>query len=301
MPSRRTIQISICVVNDESKIIPAHCHIVFGSARMMLQSKRHRLKTEVIHRCKAYNEHCFTFETPLLGRTMDGTHKWLRVGLNGFHAHSAIWPEPVDGEYDAGRWKRLQKTCKINVKPWRKDGKHILVPLQLMEDASLEGLNIYEWGMRTAIELRQYTNRPIVFKMHPRMYDPKTGKTDYQQHIDHLQVFCKMFPGMHIFPTISYQLGQAQKSMKDAWATITYTSGMAIESVLEGIPTIAVHPGNFTYNMQSNDLAEIENPKMPPRLPWLKELAWKQWTFKEMAQGKPYDEFVRMGILKGKE
>ena len=77
-------------------------------------------------------------------------------------------------------------------------------------------------------------------------------------------------------------------TLQSAWATVTYTSGMAVDSLLEGIPTIACAPGNFAWPVSSHSVSEINTPKREPLNQWFKDLAYCQWNIDEIEQGLPW-------------
>jgi hypothetical protein len=60
---------------------------------------------------------------------------------------------------------------------------------------------------------------------------------------------------------------------------------------MKGIPTIAMDPGNFAWNVSSRYPNEVENLKLAEAgeiTQWLSNLAYSQWSVEEMEQGKPW-------------
>lgn len=68
---------------------------------------------------------------------------------------------------------------------------------------------------------------------------------------------------------------------------VTFNSNTAVESVLAGVPTVAIDRGSMAWPVTTHFL-ETE-PQMPDRETWAAELAWKQWTLDEMASGECWD------------
>jgi hypothetical protein len=197
---------------------------------------------------------------------------YFRVGINGFLFDTGTFNR---GDHPSDRWEKIQKDLHIDIQPWRSTGDRIIIALQLPGDASLRGENITKWCYESAVNVRQYTNQPIEVRTPqlPRSYD--------QQYIT---------PLLKI-PNLSFQDGRKVKlldSFKNTHATITYSSGYAVDSVVNGIPTIACNPGNFTYNISSNLLKDINDPRMVDRSKWLANLSYSQWHRSEIESGEAW-------------
>jgi hypothetical protein len=229
----------------------------------------------------AGNAGCFlVIETPLLGRIVDfASNKHYRVGVNGFLNNSGLFYQnncPGDRLKDLG----------ISWNGWKhnKDG-HILLMLQLPGDASLRGINIYEWTEYCIKQIRKVSNRKIVIRTHPA-HNIKESDEFYKFIINNL-ILTK---SSDIEISISKEKS-LDDDLKGAYCTVTYSSGSGIDSIMKGIPTIAMDPGNFAWNVSSRYLSELENIKLSSAAEitqWLSNLAYSQWTVEEMEAGKPW-------------
>lgn len=81
--------------------------------------------------------------------------------------------------------------------------------------------------------------------------------------------------------------GTLDEALSSASLVVTFNSNTAVESVLAGVPTIAMDRGSMAWPVTTHFL-ETE-PQMPDRETWAAELAWKQWTLDEMASGECWD------------
>jgi len=54
---------------------------------------------------------------------------------------------------------------------------------------------------------------------------------------------------------------------------VTYSSTVAAEAVIAGIPTIACHPGSLAYEVTSHSLSDA--PVTPDRQEWLHKLSYR--------------------------
>ena len=86
-----------------------------------------------------------------------------------------------------------------------------------------------------------------------------------------------------LYPSTSFK-----EHIKDAYCVVSYSSGMSIDAVINGVPVIAVDEGNFAYNVGETKLKNIESLNLAPEpevLQWLYNLAYCQWTPSEMEDG----------------
>jgi hypothetical protein len=249
---------------------------------VMLGSWKNRDKNH--HQVRASiagNSGCFVvIETPLLGRIVEFTkNKHFRVGVNGFLNNSGLF---YQGNYPQDRLEQLG----ISWNGWQnnKDG-HIVLMLQLPGDASLRGINIYEWTEYCIKKIRSFSNRKIVIRTHPA-HNIKESDEFYRFIIENLI----LVKDNNIEISLSKEKS-LDNDLKGAYCTVTYSSGSGIDSIMKGIPTIAMDPGNFAWNVSSRYPNEVENLKLADAeeiTQWLSNLAYSQWTVEEMEQGKPW-------------
>ncbi len=192
-----------------------------------------------------------------------------KVGLNGIN-RDAYWG---DSNNDDSR-KRL---LGLEVKPWRTDGKYILICGQ--HDKSLQWKNMprmSNWFLNTYDEIRKHTDRPIIFRPHPRCR---------LEHIERGLRYVERQEPTHIANTYDdFDMG-----FDNVWATISYSSNPGIHSCINGIPAF-VGPSSLAYNV-ANDidfLHNIEQPLTPDRTQWLNDYAHTEWTIEEIFQGIPH-------------
>ena len=189
-----------------------------------------------------------------------------KVGLNGIN-RDAYFGEQNN---DRTRADHLGLVCK----PWRSDGDFILVCGQ--HDKSLQWQNMprmSNWFLETYDEIRKHTDRPIVFRPHPRCR---------LEHIERgLKNVHRQEP-RHVNGTYdSFDMG-----FDNIHCTISYSSNPGIHSVIEGVPAF-VSNHSLAYDV-SNDidfLHDIENPMVPERTQWLNDYAHTEYTIEEISQG----------------
>lgn len=189
-----------------------------------------------------------------------------KVGLNGINrdAYFGI------GSSDDNRATKL----KLTPSPWRADGEFILLCGQ--HDKSLQWRNMpsmSNWVIQTVDTIRQYTDRPIIFRPHPRCPLPhieRGFKNVYRQDPVHI-------PG-------SYD--NFDLAFSRIWTTVSWSSNPGPQSVIAGVPAI-VGPSSLAWDVATQNFADIEAPQTPDRTQWLNDYAHTEWTVDEIREGKP--------------
>ena len=191
-----------------------------------------------------------------------------KVGLNGINRDAFFG--------DAGNDSRRSNLLGLRLKPWRTDGEYILIAGQHDKSAQWQNMpRMSQWLINTIDELRKHTDRPILFRPHPRCPLPhieKEFKNVYRQEPKH----------------VSGTYDDFDMQFDNIWATVSHSSNPGIHSVISGVPSF-VSNSSLAYDV-ANDidfLHDIENPVMPGRTQWLNDYAWTEFTVEEIALGLP--------------
>lgn len=188
-----------------------------------------------------------------------------KVGLNGINRGSFF-----STNNNSDRATQL----KINLKPWRTSGDYILICGQHDKSLQWQGLpSMSQWIRNTIQEIRNYTDRPIVVRPHPRC------------PIDNIeQQFKNVVKQVPLKSPGTYD--NFDMRFNGAHAVINWSSNPGIHAVINGIPAF-VGPNSLAYEVGNHSIANIENPLMPDRQAWLNDYAYTEWTIEEIAQGLP--------------
>lgn len=195
--------------------------------------------------------------------------KWHRFSLNSVY--------PTDGIYfftdiDKTRWDTFSKDHGVTLKPWRTNGEHIVILCQRSNGWNLVGTNQMKWLRDTITNLRYYTDRKIVVRLHPG----DKFKVALQQEI------VKRYP----FVTVSTHDNIVQ-DLQNCWCTIGYNSTPNVVSVIEGIPSIISDPAKSWANgVAGTSLSAVEKPPIPDREEWIHQIANIHWSNEDLATGK---------------
>jgi len=191
-----------------------------------------------------------------------------KVGLNGINRDAFFG--------DKGNDSKRTKALGLELKPWRTDGEYILLCGQ--HDKSLQWHNMpsmSNWFLHTYDEIRKHTDRPILFRPHPRCRLP---------HIERgLKNVIRQDP-THLRGTYD----DFDMAFDNVWATVSFSSNPGIHSIINGVPAF-VGTSSLAYDV-GNDIDfmhNIEHPLMPNRQQWLNDYAWTEYTVEEIANGLP--------------
>lgn len=226
----------------------------------VLWSGRMTQNREVWQRCKNSNTPIIVLE---VGAIQRGT-TW-RVGLGGVNRDAYFSP--------SGNTDSRARQFRLDLKPWRTQGAHILICGQHEKSQQWHDLPApARWLDECVKKIRKQSVRPIVFRPHPRAAPiklPRDSGVTLQQ------------PRKRRGTYDDYDM-----RFSGAWAVVSETSNPGPQAVINGVPAF-VGPSSLAYGVANTDLANIENPCMPQRQQWLNDYAYTEHTIAEIQQGIP--------------
>ena len=189
-----------------------------------------------------------------------------KVGLNGINRDAYFGEQ----DNDRSRADHLGLVCK----PWRSNGDFILICGQHDKSLQWQGMpRMSNWFLETYDEIRKYTQRPIVFRPHPRCrldHIERGLKNVYRQEPNH----------------IANTYDDFDMGFDNVWATISYSSNPGTHSCINGVPAfVSTHSLAYSVGNDIDFLHDIENPMMPERQQWLNDYAHTEYTIEEISQG----------------
>jgi hypothetical protein len=185
---------------------------------------------------------------------------WIREGPDGRYyraTRNGMVPKKLDG----CSTDRL-KTFNVTIKPWRKNGRHILVCPSSEVFGRAFGIDSKAWHDKLLASLRAITDRPVVVR--PKPTDTSIGSSARPLAAD----------------------------LAGAWAVVVHTSVVGVQAVLEGIPVFCERSCGAAM-VGSQDFNDIENPIMPDnREEWISSLVWQQFSLKEFRSGFAWNKMM---------
>lgn len=197
-------------------------------------------------------------------------NKTWKIGINGINRSADFGPK----ENNDTRSKQLGLTLR----PWRKQGDHILICLQHTQSEQWKDmLSLEKYVIDIVSKLRQHTKRKIVVRSHPRCILPVRPPLENVEY--------------EIPKQIANTYDDFDLNFTNAWAVISHSSNPGIHAVLNGIPAY-VGEHSLAYEVANTDLSTIESPEMPERQQWLNDYAYTEWTDTEIASGLPFSRLT---------
>lgn len=181
--------------------------------------------------------------------------EFWRVSVGAHHPTAGL----MDHAMPADRFEALG----LEVRNWRSSGLQIVLAGSSAKYHEFYGLpDPTEWAQGVIAELRQHTDRPIVYRPKPSW--------DGAVPID----------GTYF----SGPKENVLNVLNNAWAVVTHGSNICFEAALMGIPAIVLGEG-VAAPISSRAIADIVSPRMAKRGQWLQNLAYRQFTEREMGSG----------------
>jgi hypothetical protein len=182
------------------------------------------------------------------------------------------WRVAVNNVNGVGIFGESSRPNSLNIKLTNRThyGDSILIACQRGDSLQWNGQpDVNNWVNNVIAKLREYTQRPIVVRPHPRF--PITGLSD----------------------NIIVEQPQAIPASYDGWdldyqkyhCVVNHNSGPSVQAVINDVPVICdasslAAPMNIAYS-------EIENPPPKDRQEWFNDLCQKEYLIEEIAAGVP--------------
>ena len=196
-------------------------------------------------------------DMPYYGRYDPNNEDWentyWRWCSNSLHDNRRL-NVPADRYLD---WREYE------VKPWQTQGEHILIcPSSQTMTHYMTGMTVEQWVQKVVDYVSDQTDRPIKLRLKPR------GKGTSGPSV-------------------------AKKSIEDelenAYCLITAGSLTSIDALKAGIPVVSTNKEHCPAAWCSNTLDQINNLKLYDREQLFYNLAYKQYSIKEMREGICYE------------
>mgnify|MGYP003116471544 CR=1 FL=1 len=253
-------------VLNESEYRPSDIAIIFGIYKK--KGKNHLDRKFIIETQRSMGKDIIIMERGYINR--DAYHS---VGWNGLNGNANFCNINMPND-------RL-KMLNIDIKPWRTSGKHILLCGQVPWDSQLRHLNgsrkkgrgYLEWCNSILTLIRNYTNRKIVFRIHPEISETHP----------------ELFSFVKNFKNISISRNKSIfKDLEKCHAVVCYNSNSAVDAAIMGIPIFTCDPSAIAWEVSNKRIKRIEDPRKIPREQWLRNIAYAQWSLKEISEGLPW-------------
>lgn len=239
---------------------------------------------------------------------------YYRVGLNDYTYDKGIFKNKNSSP---DRWKMIQEEQGIEIKPWRSTGRYILLCLQNPTDTSLNDLYTADMQDRLPVHTKargtqwnylnylymvmkriaHLTKEPIKVRFHPRFLQkygnikPEGGqKGGFFTRFREAGIKNKIIYSQNYDDFNETNGGSGfQKDLDGARVVVSYSSNALVESVCEGIPTVALSKTSHAWPVSYHKLDIIGEDSIKckfDRKQWLYDCAYTQWKQEEINSGE---------------
>lgn len=246
-------EVETAYLEPEPKVADCDVACMVGVKSRELYQAHYRAGVHVIYFDKGYTRHAAAGPVKLW--------EYWRVAIDAHH--------PTNKLMDVNRPDDRMDALKLIMGQWRPKGEHIV-----LAGSSQKYHDFYamrpptEYWRRVVRELRALTGRPIVYRPKPSWKDA--------------------------VPIDGTRFSGGDESIEDvlagAHALVTHGSNACFEAVLHGVPCVVLGEA-VAKPISSTMLEDIEKPLLAPyqlRYQWLANLAYWQWTMREMSEGKAW-------------
>lgn len=177
--------------------------------------------------------------------------EWYALAIGG-HNGSGAWPAG-----DSSRWGAL----KVDLKPWRTEGKHILVcPNRSFGRPDL--IMPLRWAEDVTARIAKVTKREIRIRPHPGNGAHRTPLSD---------------------------------DLRGAHACVIWSSSAGVQALISGVPVICEGPAWICKDAACPSWEHLARGGVygGHRRRALERLAWAQWRVDEIATGAPFVHLLK--------
>jgi hypothetical protein len=141
----------------------------------------------------------------------------------------------------------------------------------------MAGWDVVDWAIKTIVEIRKYSNRPIRIRPHP-------GDKRAVKYCDRLLKLCQ---GRRLTQIeISQPTSLLMQDFANCWAVVNHNSSPGVAAAIEGIPIFLTDPERSqARDVATLSLNRMENPFMPDRQEWVHRISQFHWSHDELRTG----------------
>lgn len=245
----------------EDKIRESDVAVILWSPKIVENAPETNFRVEVFEHYRSQGKPVVIIEQPIIRhpkykKTYLGFFQY-RVGINDVTRLGDFANKNKPGD----RWNALN----LSLADWKRKGTDYVVCGQYPYDYSLGGLDLNAWAEATINTMIRSTTSPIKFKPHP-----------LQTKLN-LPLPC-LPPDVELINEINWETTRA---------TVTYSSGMSIDSLMNGVPCITCSERNFAWDHSTHDVSTPHQLKYPKdRLQLFHDFAYAQWSAIELEHGQ---------------
>jgi hypothetical protein len=180
----------------------------------------------------------------------------ITISINGFHG--------LGLDVDMGKRRPRPKP---ELKPWRDEPEDgvCYVYNQLQKDRATMQADMDAWSTRSAVEATERFGKKAIIRPHPKMINPWEPP-----------------------------LPLLEDTFKEAHVAITWTSTVGVTALIEGVPTVAMHPASPAYGGCPSNIER----RTIDRDEWMHKLSYRQYQTHDLDAAWAYIELCMPEAVK---
>jgi hypothetical protein len=246
-------------------------------------SPHNAFREKIIDHQFKQNKHVLTVDGNIFN--YKSKNVFFRYSIDGIFANTGYY---FDDKIDPKRWQHIREVTGCNLKPWRKNGEHVLVLLQKDSGWTMNDVTNVKIIQKTISDVRAHTDRKIIIRVHP-------------SDINKIEKYSRV--ANELGAEVSKN-ANITEDLKNAWCSMTYNSSPGAVSVIEGIP-IFIMDSNWKRSPAAEvgniNIRDIENPSMFDRQPWIEKISMSHFSVRDIKDGllwhRTLQYFERLGKI----
>lgn len=251
-----------------NKLIPeCDLAIIQGWIKKDSKGSHNEYRKRIIENQVAKGKHVLTIDGNIFNYLIKGVY--FRYSIDGIFGNTGYY---FDKTIDPNRWNEIKKRIGCDIKPWRKNGNHIVILMQKDSGWTMGDVSNVEWCSRVIDEIKKHTDRKIIIRIHPS--DIKVQEK-YKMLARNKSV------------TISNST-DIREDLRGAWCSISYNSSPGAVSAIEGVPVFIMDRDcrkSPAFQVGNTNISKIEDPLMPERKEWIQRIAMSHFSVEDIRKG----------------
>lgn len=222
------------------------------------------------------NTHVCTADSNLFlyANKTNSPYHYLRYSFDGVFPNTGNY---FDDNIDPTRWQQISRDLNIKLEEPKNNGKHILICAQRNGGWSLGKINLDNWLLDTCNKIRQYTDRPVLVRLHPSDNQTNRRAPQIQQLLDKISNV-----------TISSN-NELDKDLENCHAVVNHNSSSIVGPIIKGYNAfITDATKSQCAEVANTDFSKLESPSHFDRQSWLERISMFHWKFSEVEDGSAW-------------
>lgn len=190
-----------------------------------------------------------------------------KLGINGINRDADF---AVESYMPGDRVKKFG----IILQPWKQDGEYVLICGQHGHSEQWRNMpDMDTYYRNTILDIRKFTDKPIVVRSHPRYRESLHWACDTQWYT-HQSVTWNT--PKHVQHT--YDSFDLEHMLKHTQFTVSHSSNAGINSIIQGVPAV-VSESSLAYDVGTSMGGWLSKPD---RHNWLNRMTYTEWFADEI-------------------